>query len=147
MRTLTSWVLAGALAASLSWNWTLLRRTAPTACEPDEGTGGASCTVAAGLDLDPPRRARLAEICARSCGASDTLEARANALQRELLASLAEPEVDAAATDELVTRVADLRRRSLAACIEGILGVRSILSPDEVRRLLESCGSGPGSCR
>ena len=78
-------------------------------------------------------------MCASSCGESDRLERRANELQAKLLASLATAEVDEAATTRLVDEVSELRRRSLASCVAGILGVREVLSPAQVKALLASC--------
>jgi hypothetical protein len=146
MKTITSWLphwlLGGALAASLTWNWKLLERggeSAP-ACASEEACGTASCTLELdSLPLDPEQKAALDEMCARSCGESDRLERRADELQRELLASLSAESVDRAAAEKLVGEVGELRRRSLASCVEGILGVREVLGADEVRALLERC--------
>jgi hypothetical protein len=146
MRTLSTWMLGGALAASLTWNATLFRRGPPS---PSETRGSAeSCALAAGeLGLDAERARRLGELCARSCGESDRLERRADELQRALLAGLSAPEVDAAATTRLVDEVSELRRRSLASCVEGILGVRELLSAEEVRAFLARCEHGGATCR
>ena len=145
MKTISSWLLGGALAASLSWNWKLAGADevpAPrTACGTDE-TCALDLNCAA---LAPEQEQRLAAICARSCAESDRLERRADALQAELLASLSQAEIDPAATARLVDEVAELRRQSLASCVEGILGVREVLSPGEVRALLERCSHAPGA--
>jgi hypothetical protein len=152
LKSFASWLLGGALAASLTWNVTASRAA-------EDGRGEAPATVcstgtgcspaAAGLELPDEKRAALEALCARSCGASDALEREADALQRRLLASLAADEVDADATARLVDEVSELRRRSLAACVEGILGVRSVLTADEVRALLASCehSTEAASCR
>lgn len=156
MKTITSWLLGGALAASLTWNWKQHERGdgAPSPAS-TESCGPASCALDPGaaplegfsldgasydaVSLDPAQRAALDEMCARSCGESDRLERRAEELQRELLASLSAESVDRAAAEKLVNEVSDLRRRSLASCVEGILGVRSVLSGDKVRALLQRC--------
>ena len=91
------------------------------------------------LPLDAKQKAALAELCRSSCGESDRLERRADELQRELLASLAADTVDAAAAGKLVDEVGDLRRRSLSSCVQGVLGIRSLLTGDQVRALLERC--------
>ena len=151
MKTITNWLLGGALAASLTWNWKQYERgDAPPAPASTESCGPASCALEAdaapldgaaldGVSLDPAQRAALNEVCARSCGESDRLERRAEELQRELLASLSAESVDRAAAEKLVNEVSDLRRRSLTSCVEGILGVRSVLSGEQVRGLLERC--------
>ncbi len=140
MRTpLSTWLLGGALLASLSWNAAQIRRApAPSVAD------GTCCIETGGLGLDEAQRERLAALCARSCGASDRLEQRADALQAELLADLSGPDVDRAAVLLLVEEVGRLRQDSLAACVEGILELREVLRPDDLRALLERCE--PGSC-
>lgn len=151
MRSLTTWLLGGALAASLTWNWKLARgQDSGASCAPGAScAGAASCTPgarcdlsAAGAGLDPELRGRLEELCATSCGESDRLERRANELQGQLLASLSAADVDEAATARLVDEVSELRRRSLASCVAGILGVREVLSPEQVKALLARCEHG-----
>lgn len=147
MKTISTWLLGGALAASLSWNWKLQRdgHAASAACGARE-----SCTLdLACAELTPEQAERLSAICARSCGESERLEQRADELQAELLGSLSAAEVDRAATTRLIAEVCELRRAALAACVEGILGVREVLSAGEVRALLERCGHAPNgaSCR
>jgi hypothetical protein len=129
-------MLAGALLASLSWNWQLRREQAPSA-----GTAAtSSCELETACgELDPAVREKLSTLCTDTCGAADELDRRADELQAQLLRTLAAPEVDRAATSKLVDEVAELRKRSLAACVEGILGVRGVLGADEVRALVERC--------
>ena len=138
--TLSSWTLAGALAASLAWNWAQQRNAPPAA----EAAGGACSLDSATLGLEPELARQLSELCSSSCGESDRLEKRADELQRELLASLSAPEVDRAEAARLVGEVGELRRRSLEACVEGVLGVRELVGPERVRALLASCQ--PGGC-
>lgn len=141
MHTISSWLLGGALAASLTWNWRLAGQDgAQPDCASAPDCAAESCTLELdGLPLDPAQKAALDQVCARSCGESDRLERRADELQRELLASLSAETVDRAAAGKLVDEVSELRRRSLASCVEGILGVRSVLGGEEVRALLERC--------
>lgn len=144
MKTLTTWLLGGALAASLTWNWTLLRASQPTAACASE----ASCALeATELGLAPELAQEIEALCARSCGESDRLERRANELQAELLAGLSLEQVDAAATARLVDEVGALRQRSLESCVQGILDVRKVLTPEQVRALLARCEHGAASCR
>lgn len=139
-KTIVSWLLAGALAASLSWNWRQLE--ARTIAAVDCATG--SCSLE-GFELAPEQRAALEELCDRSCGESDRLEREADELQRELLAGLTKPEVDAEASRRLADEVSDLRRRSLRSCIEGILEVREVLTAEQVATMLETCDKA--SCK
>ena len=141
MKTISTWLLGGALAASLTWNVTLTRRAeGATSGESRQSCTSEGCTLELdGMPLDPAQKAALDQVCARSCGESDRLERRADELQHELLASLSAETVDKAAAEKLADEVSELRRRSLASCVEGILGVRSVLSGDQVRALLERC--------
>jgi hypothetical protein len=91
------------------------------------------------MGLEPAVREELSALCTDTCGESDQLELRADELQAQLLAALAAPAVDRAATTRLIGEVAELRKRSLEACVEGILGVREVLGADEVRALVERC--------
>jgi uncharacterized membrane protein len=139
MKSVSTWLLGGALAASLTWNWRLQERGG---AEPS-ATSAAVCVLETPeLPIDAERRAALGQVCSSTCGQADELEREADALQAELLSGLAEPEVDASRTQALVERVAELRRRSLEACVRGILEVRRVLTPGEVRTLLECCRSG-----
>jgi hypothetical protein len=143
MKSLVSWLLGGALLASLSWNWQSYcdlkaadreRATAP-GCAP-----GANCALdTACMGLEPTVREELSALCTDTCGESDQLERRADELQAQLLVALAAPQVDRAATARLIDEVTELRKRSLEECVEGILGVREVLGAEEVRALVERC--------
>ncbi len=144
-KTLTTWLLGGALAASLSWNVQHARgSTDPApACGEDMICGGLDPTE---LGLDQTQMGKLEELCGRSCGAADRLERRANELQRELLGSLAEPAIDEPAARALVAEIAELRRQSLEKCVAGILEVRSLLTPDQLATLLARCELRGSTC-
>lgn len=144
MRTVVNWLLGGALAASLSWNWKLLASPSQAGSECE-----ASCASfdAEGLGLNESQRRTLAELCERSCGESNRLEQRAVELQGRLLAKLAQAEPDEAATDALVRELVDLRRRSLEACVTGIRDVRGLLTPEQAAALVSGCQPGAASCR
>jgi hypothetical protein len=142
MKSLVSWLLGGALLASLSWNWQSYceQRANPKRATAPQCAPGASCALdTACMGLEPAVREELSALCTDTCGESDQLERRADELQAELLAALAAPAVDRAATTRLIGEVAELRKRSLEACVEGILGVREVLGADEVRALVERC--------
>ena len=145
-RTLTTWLLGGALAASLTWNW---RQSCRAAGAEPACIAAQSCTALdpAQLGLDQSQQKNLAKLCQRSCGESDRLEQRADELQRELLAKLARPELGEADAHELVQEICELRQRSLEACVAGILEVRSLLTPEQVEALLAQCQHGEASCR
>jgi Spy/CpxP family protein refolding chaperone len=144
-KTLTLWLLGGALAASLAWNARFLGRAAPAG-------GRASPSGCADLDpavlgLDQEQRAALERLCARSCVELDRLEGRADELQRELLERLSAAELAREDASALVEEIAALRRRSLETCVQGILEVRALLTPEQLRSLLEQCSAGAQGCR
>lgn len=140
MRPAWNWMLGGALAASLAWNWKLYQRTPES-----QGTGATDCASfdAGVLGLDAVQRTNLGALCERSCGESDRLERRAAELQRSLFAKLSGPRVDDAQVRALTQEIADARRRSLESCVAGILQVRTLLTPEQVSALLSQCSQGP----
>jgi Spy/CpxP family protein refolding chaperone len=144
MRTIVEWLLGGALAASLAWNWKLASKAAEPSPECAESCASVDPSE---LGLTEEQRAALGELCDRSCAESSRLEQRANELQDALLAKLAEGEADPAATDALVSSLVDLRRRSLEACVSGIRDVRGLLTPEQASALVSRCRSGAGTCR
>jgi hypothetical protein len=147
MRTLSTWLLGGALAASLSWNVTFLRRAhAETPAAPVAGECASTGCALPPLGLEPAQAAALEALCARTCGESERLERRADELEASLIRSLAGTP-DEAETARIVSAIGDLRERSLLACIEGIAGIRALLAPAEVEALLARCELGTGGCR
>jgi len=148
MKFLWSWILAGALLASLTWNWTLYHRARAAAAAATTARDATCCGVdPAGFGLDAEQQKTLGALCASSCGESDRLERQADELQRALIASLSRETVDPAATEKLVGEVSELRRRSLAACVQGILGVRALLAPAQMHELIQTCDPGPAGSR
>lgn len=166
MSSLSNWLLAGALAASLAWNgygaWRgnggdpaacAVERTACASAS--EGGDAArdeaslacatSCSPAALAGLDPAQRAALERLATTSCAGSERLEREADALQRRLVARLAAEELDADAARAIVGEVAELRRRALAACVDAILELRRVLTRSQVEALLARCAEG--TCR
>jgi Spy/CpxP family protein refolding chaperone len=147
-RSLITWLLAGALAASLSLN---LRsraegRAAPPPADPGCAVAGCGALDAAGLALDPEQRAALQALCERFCGESGRLERAAAERQRELVAALGADAVDEPAVRRLAGEIADLRRRALDACLDGVLAVRAVLTPEQVRALCAACPDGESGC-
>jgi len=147
-RSLTTWMLGGALAASLSFN---LRSGNGRVTSPPPATQGcavSSCRDlgAAGLRLDAEQLAALEPLCERFCGESERLEQRAAELQRELIAALGASSADEAAARRLAGEIADLRRRSLDACLDGMLAVRKVLTPEQLRALYAACAGEVGTC-
>jgi hypothetical protein len=144
-RSLTTWLLGGALAASLSWNWKQLERGAVRDEAALEACGAGSST--AGLGLAPGQSAAFEDLCRRSCTEADALERQADELEHDLLAGLAQVEIDEPGARKLVNEIGDLRRRSLASCVDGILELRKLFTPEQVGALLDRCQRGPASCK
>ena len=108
----------------------------PTACAP-EGLER--------LGLDAAQRAALERVATSACAGSDRLERDADALERELFERLAAEELDTERLRALVAEVAALRRRSLEACVDGIVELRRTLSRAQVEVLVAGCsGAGGG---
>lgn len=144
-----TWLLAGALVASLAWN---LRGA--LAAPPESETApapGASCRLEP-LALDSEVRARLREICAAACSAAESDEARARSLGSELFERLADPAADADDLRARAREVARLRGRTLQRCVDAVLEARQVLEPDELEGLVRACLAAPpaedraGSC-
>ena len=138
--SITTYLLGGALAASLAWNfrstWSAPGPSDCTSCV----TGSGDCSAAiAGLDLSAEQRAALASWNATACSASVAGESRAKELGRELYAALAATELDGAKARELADEIGRLRARGLRDCVDSVIEVRRVLSPEQVAQLLGSC--------
>lgn len=130
----TSWLLAGALAASLAWNVKCLTRT--------DAAPAAACVTAPDwdqLDLNAEQRAALAGWSESACGASCELDASADAKLAELTDALADPKVRPERLRELAEEVNRARAQSLDACVNSIIEVRRVLTPAQVEKLLRCC--------
>jgi Spy/CpxP family protein refolding chaperone len=139
IRSLTPWLLGGALCASLTWNWRLTR--AENTSEPE----GCSALDLAPLELASEQEQALDALCERSCHDADRLAQRADERERELLRALAAGEFERAELEPRVLEITELRRESLSACVEGLLAVRAVLTPAQVESLLQQCEGG--ECR
>ena len=132
-RSIVTWLLAGSLAASLSWNWKLSRPVPEPGC-------GRTCTLdIEALDLDPAQEAELMKVCCSACAESDRLEGQADALEAKLRTSLATQDLDEEATRALAAEISTLRQRSLDACVEGMLDLRRLLTSSQIEQLLAQC--------
>ena len=139
MTNLITWCLAGALAASLAWNFRDLARA-------EKAPASVSCTqtgckdALAGLELTPEQRQALTKSDSSACRQSQTLDEQAMQRSDELFGLLSRPELDQAKVYALADEVSSLRARSLRNCVDSILEVRRHLKPDQVEKLLENCG-------
>jgi len=136
----TSWLLAGALAASLAWN--LLGAIAPApACS--TSCGGALDVASLGLTAEQTRE--LEKWRATACDQSCRADSQASAKLDELHAALRDRTVSPAKLDELAAEVSRLRADSLTACVDSIVAVRRVLTPEQLGLLLDRCCS-EGAC-
>jgi len=135
----TNWLLAGALAASLSLNARLSWGTArPAECTPEDAPCEVDC-AALGLTLGQERELRAA--CSSQCAEAERLAARGAELLAELRRRLAEPDADAGELRALAGEVGATRTRSLEACVDSVLQVRALLDREQLEALLAACGS------
>lgn len=143
--TTTSWLLAGALAASLAWNVKWMTRTDSAPLPP--ANPDAACAAAPDwdqLDLNAAQRAALAGWSASACGVSCELDVSADAKLAELMDALSDPKVQSARLRELGQEVNRARAQSLDACVSSIIEVRRVLTPEQVEKLLRCCAVGGG---
>ena len=127
------WLLAGALAASLSWN-------ARAAWQAEAPATEAGCDLAeADLALTPEQRQQLSQCCTTSCADAEQLMQDANERYDELCARLSAPELDEEGVRALGREISDLRARSLDACIDSVLEMRERLGPDPVAGMIAAC--------
>jgi Spy/CpxP family protein refolding chaperone len=139
-QTLTTWLLAGALATSLVWNFRPVRGEAGLEGCGTCATGASSCSAAIdALDLSPEQRSQLSWCSATMCKQSSQSESRASELAAQLFDMLAQPEVDAARVRQLAQEVGTLRGKALSECVDSMLEVRRVLTPEQLRELLTTC--------
>lgn len=137
MKTVLSWILGGALAASLAvhgWCWSR-SCCSPMACLSAPAAGPAACLD--GLELTPEQRARIAA-CESQCCAVEESEAQIRDAQVRLETALRATPVDAQLVRTLARELGERRAKMLADCVESILLVRGILTPEQAATL-EAC--------
>jgi uncharacterized membrane protein len=145
--TWTTWLLAGALAASLQWN--LSRGPAGGTAEGCSETGAAAsaCTIdAEALGLDAAQARALEQLCRDDCARASELEAAARAARSSLRAALADPGLSPEVLRGRADAVAEAERRALHAMVDAVAEVRAVLDPEQVSLLLSTCcPTDPGS--
>ncbi len=133
---LISWLLAGALAASLAWNFRPKHSDGPT------GTCGMCTASTAGcvaaldtLDLTPEQRRALDAWSRTACGGSSSAD-RASC---ELFDSLSVKEFDPERVRALAAEAGKQRAEALRACAESVIEVRRVLTPEQAEKLIGAC--------
>lgn len=141
---LVTWMLAGALAASVSWNLSRALGSAEESTPRETSASADCCTVdMRALSLSPEQCVALEGACDAACADAERLAHQADERFVELVRRLGAPEYDAAALQGLAREVGELRARSLEACIGSIVRVREVLSREQLENLLESCTHAP----
>ena len=149
----TTWLLAGALMASVAWNF---RERVPgiSSRGAEErgggafpGSNGASHSAAncpdapdlAALELGPEQRAAVEAWCSGACAASCGSEKEALGALERLHVALRDPDASPESLRALSAEVNRARERSLEHCVGAILEVRAVLTPAQLQSLMECC--------
>lgn len=138
--SIATWLLAGALAASVAWNLAQHRAALPRPPEPAspaEGCVGAPDLGA--LGLSESQRAAAEAWCRGSCESSCGLQLEAEEKLALLHAALRDPASTPDSLRELAAEVSRLRERSLAACVDSIVELRAVLSAEQLDGLMQCC--------
>ncbi len=131
-RNIWTWILAGALTASVALNVTHWMSTPPEA---------APAFSMDALDLTPAQVTSLMSCC-EDCGwGDDDLQARVEAHETELARMLSQHEVDEDAVASKTEELIKLRREMLERCVRTIVSVRGVLSEEQCE-VLGSCCCG-----
>ncbi|MFG0316904.1 MAG: hypothetical protein ACF8XB_06505 [Planctomycetota bacterium JB042] len=138
---LSSWILLGALAASLLFP----PFPRPTADGGAAGAAAGTCAPAEACvawdDLTDDEASRLRTICESACAPSDETAALIDRLADALGADV----VDEDDVRALAGRLGERRRETTVRAVLSLIEVRSVLGPDEVAALLRCATAGP-SC-
>ena len=140
----TTWLLGGALLASLQWN--VRAMFSNTSAD----TPGATCLLLSNpsanlyvntelLGITPGQAGELEATCDIACVRADELESAIATRLDELRERLSDLELDVDEVRALAREISDLRRQSLDGCVESVIGVRAILTPAQVGALLDEC--------
>lgn len=139
-----TWMLAGALAASLCWNV-----KGVLCCEevsPAAAAAASASTCAASIDLDrlelsAEQRATLERWTANACAPACAIDLTAEQKLEELQRALRDPTISGESLHALAAEVSRARADSLDACVDSILEVRRVLSTQQLQQLMECCGT------
>jgi hypothetical protein len=133
-----TWLLAGALAASVAWNVKdCLESDAPPV--PAQAAGCAGAPDLRGLELSDSQAQAVEAWCRGSCATSCGTEQEAEAKLEALHAALRDPAATPESLRALAAEVSRARERSLSACVDAILEVRSMLTPGQLGDLMGCC--------
>ena len=133
--TLTTWLLAGALAASLGWHL----RGAAAVLDEEAGTCCAPELILDDLSLTQEQRRELEHWRETACEQSSCADGDAQTALGRLQEALRDPTVPEERLRELAREVGEARAKSLESCVDSIVIVRRVLSRDQLRVLLDRC--------
>lgn len=144
--TITTWLLGGALAASLGWNALTLRRPA-THADACGDSGGCIAAVerlerSGGLDLSSDQRATLLALLHECDAQGARSDAQAAEVAREVQAMLRDPAADPAAIALRAKELGAIRAAAIEHCIQSSLALRKLLTPVQMGQLLDACCGG-----
>jgi len=144
MKTITIWILAGALVASLRWNL-MSSSTDDSPAQPQDVQGQSPTGVLAcglnpsSLGISAEQCQALESYCRNRSGSQQELESKAERQLAALRLSLGQSELEESALRQQVEEVSATREAALNACVAEILRVRSILDAPQIQRLMKSC--------
>jgi len=133
--SITTWMLAGALVASLAWNAKSLYAARSAAVVP-------SCSEVpdlSALDLSAEQTRALETWRANSCAPSCSMDGEAEAKLAELRSLLRDPSATPERLHELGAEVSRLRAHALEACVDSIVAVRRVLTREQLASLMQCC--------
>jgi len=142
-----TWMLAGALAASLCWN---VKGALGGAEDPPAAASASSAECVASIDLErlslsAEQRAALVSWSANACAPACAVDLEAEQKFEDLQRALRDPAIDAEALRALAADVSRARAESLDACVDSILEVRRVLSAQQLQELMQCCGTNCSS--
>jgi len=146
---IVSWLMGGALIASLGWNALQCRRDRAPANTDERASCAAAAARLGDLGLAGAQREALHASLTRCDTESARLDTQARALAAKLQALLVAPAADADAIRAAAKELGAVRAEAVVHCVESSLELRPLLQPDQLKRLLDACceeGCAGGSC-
>jgi hypothetical protein len=142
MGSIGTWLLGGALVASLGWNALASRRA--TARESGRDTCNCISAVekleaSGGLCLTAEKKRELIDLLRQCDAQSAGADARAAEIARELRSLLCDSAADPAAVRALAKELGVVRAEAIEACVSSSLQLRTMLTPEQLGRFLDAC--------
>lgn len=133
---MSAWLLAGALVGAIITHWRPSEQ--PVACVQECST---SCELdIRALGLSSEQVSAVTSACSASGRRLAAISVEAGAVRGRLDAALDAAQIDEQLVLRLGRELAALREQRLAASLECVLGVRRVLTAEQVRELCARCG-------